>query len=206
MTRRAEQVDETRLRITEAAVRLHTSVGPASTSIASVAEEAGVTRLTVYRHFASLDDLFLACTAHWRARHPAPDAQSWREAGDLEARARRGFGELYAWFRKNAADLFPIYRDTQSMPPAARRAAEARTVSLADAILDRNSSDQAPTGAARRQMATARHFVEFRSWYSLAVDHGLPTGEDVEVAVKAVLAAGGPSRTSAGRRRGAPKD
>ena len=65
MRRRAEQVDETRLRITEAAVRLHTTVGPAHTSIAAIAEAAGVTRLTVYRHFADLDTLFEACTAHW---------------------------------------------------------------------------------------------------------------------------------------------
>jgi AcrR family transcriptional regulator len=206
MTRRAEQVDETRLRITEAAVRLHTTVGPSNTSIASVAEEAGVTRLTVYRHFASLDDLFLACTAHWRAQHPAPDPSSWRGAGELEARARRGFGELYAWFRENVADLFPIYRDTQSMPPAARRAAEARTVSLAGAILDAEAADAKPAAATRRQEATARHFVEFRSWYSLAVDHGLPAGEDVEVAVRALLAAGTPSRPSTGRRRGTPPD
>src|SRR5674476_670737 len=74
MKRRAEQVDETRQRITEAAVRLHTTVGPAHSSIAAVAEEAGVTRLTVYRHFADLDALFAACRAHWSARNPRPDA------------------------------------------------------------------------------------------------------------------------------------
>src|SRR5665811_1687119 len=74
MKRRAEQVDETRQRITEAAVRLHTTVGPAHSSIAAVAEEAGVTRLTVYRHFADLDALFAACRAHWSAQNPRPDA------------------------------------------------------------------------------------------------------------------------------------
>src|ERR1039457_6337227 len=50
MRRRAELVDGTRQRITEATVRLHTTVGPAHTSIAAVAEEAGVTRLTVYAY------------------------------------------------------------------------------------------------------------------------------------------------------------
>ena len=39
--------------ITEAAVRLHTSVGPSETSFPAVAQAAGVTRLTLYRHFAS---------------------------------------------------------------------------------------------------------------------------------------------------------
>lgn len=47
MARRAELVDQTRERITAAAARLHTSIGPANTSVAGIAEEAGVTRLTV---------------------------------------------------------------------------------------------------------------------------------------------------------------
>src|SRR5665647_2726981 len=68
MRRRAEQVNQTRERITEAAARLHTTVGPAHSSIAAIAEEAGVTRLTVYRHFADLDALFEACRAHWSAK------------------------------------------------------------------------------------------------------------------------------------------
>ena len=78
MGRRAERVDETRERITAAAVRLHTTVGPSRTSIASIAEAAGVTRLTVYRHFADLDAVFDACMAHWAAQNPRPDADAWR--------------------------------------------------------------------------------------------------------------------------------
>ena len=51
MRARQEAVDETRLRITEATMRLHETVGPAATTVSAIAEEAGVTRLTVYRHF-----------------------------------------------------------------------------------------------------------------------------------------------------------
>src|SRR6266536_3439222 len=40
MRRRAELVDQTRQRIVEAAMNLHTTVGPANTSISTVAEEA----------------------------------------------------------------------------------------------------------------------------------------------------------------------
>ncbi len=69
MHRRAEQVEQTRERITEATVRLHRTVGPAHTSIAAVADEAGVTRLTLYRHFADLDTLFGACRTHWVAQN-----------------------------------------------------------------------------------------------------------------------------------------
>lgn len=185
MTRRAEQVDKTRLRITEAAVRLHTTVGPANTSVASVAEEAGVTRVTVYRHFATLDDLFAACTAHWRAGHPAPDAMAWLSIADQEDRARVAFGELYAWYRANADDLFPINRDRAALPRTATQAVDDRTAVLADAIL----GGEAPAGPAGRQLqAVARHLVEFTTWHALAIRQGLAQGDDVEVAVRILLA------------------
>jgi AcrR family transcriptional regulator len=48
---RAEAMDRTRERIVEAAVGLHGSVGPAATTMSAVAERAGVTRATLYRHF-----------------------------------------------------------------------------------------------------------------------------------------------------------
>ena len=116
MTRRAELVDETRQRITEATARLHTTVGPANTSVASIAEEAGVTRLTVYRHFPDIEVLFAACRAHWRAQNPPPDAGSWPDTRDFETRARRALTEHYAWYRDHAEELFPIYRDMTTMP------------------------------------------------------------------------------------------
>ena len=42
MKRRAEQEAQTRLRITESAVELHGSLGPARTTMKAVAEHAGV--------------------------------------------------------------------------------------------------------------------------------------------------------------------
>jgi AcrR family transcriptional regulator len=83
MGHRAELVEQTRQRITDAAVRLHTTVGPANTSISTVAAEAGVTRLTVYRHFSDLEALFAACRAHWFGQHRPPDISAWRAIPDL---------------------------------------------------------------------------------------------------------------------------
>src|SRR5262245_53973304 len=62
MQRRAEQVDQTRQRIIDATVQLHGTIGPAATTIAGIAEAAGVTRLTVYRHFPDEATLFEACS------------------------------------------------------------------------------------------------------------------------------------------------
>ena len=64
---RARRQAETRQRIVDAAVELHTSVGPARTTISAIAERAGVERHTVYAHFPDEPTLFRACSTHWRA-------------------------------------------------------------------------------------------------------------------------------------------
>lgn len=195
MVRRAELVDETRQRITEAAVRLHTTVGPAHTSISAVAEEAGVTRLTVYRHFADLDTLFQACRAHWLAQKPPPDARAWVAIPDLEARARRAFGELYAWYREHGDELFPIARDAAALPLSAQQARAAENRALGDALVAGFFADDAD---GRTLRAVARHLVEFWTWRSLAVLQGLDDRVTVDVAVRTLMSVANPrSRQSA---------
>src|SRR4051795_7597898 len=103
--RRAQLEEETRLRIIEAAVDLHGSVGPARTTISAVAERAGVQRATVYRHFPDEEALFGACSAHWLAQNPLPDLSAWAAIGDPEARFRAALAELYAWYREGEAML-----------------------------------------------------------------------------------------------------
>ena len=82
LKRRAERLAETRGRIVEATVGLHSSVGPAQTTISAIAERAGVQRHTVYAHFRDERELFDACSAHWAALHPFPDPARWVEIDD----------------------------------------------------------------------------------------------------------------------------
>jgi len=180
MSRRADLVDQTRQRITAAAAHLHTTVGPANTSIAAIAEEAGVTRLTVYRHFADLDVLFAACRAHWRAQNPPPDARAWPETPGLEARARRALTQIYAWYREHAKELFPIYRDLTALPLSSQEATRNDIRRLGDLLL----AGDVPDGDPGRQMrAVARHLVDYRTWRSLAIDQELADHEAVEIGV-----------------------
>src|SRR5215216_7229516 len=79
---RAEAEAQTRLRITESAVELHVTLGPARTSISAVAEHAGVRRSTLYRHFPDERALFGACSAHWREANPRPDVSRWASIED----------------------------------------------------------------------------------------------------------------------------
>ncbi len=185
MRRRAEQVEGTRLRITEAAVRLHTTVGPAQTSIASVAEEAGVTRLTVYRHFTDLDELFVACRAHWMAQKPPPDASTWPAIADLETRARRALTDLYGWYRDRGAELYPIYRDAASMPLSAQEARSAENRQFGDSLV---AGFVGADGGGRSLLAVARHLCDFGTWRSLAVQHGLEDRAVVEIGVRLLRA------------------
>src|ERR671919_461601 len=93
--RRAEHEKRTRERITEAAVKLHGSVGPARTTVSGVAREAGVQRATVYRHFPDEASLFEACTAHYWAANPMPDPAAWKRIPDPAERCRRALAEIY---------------------------------------------------------------------------------------------------------------
>src|ERR1041384_4638138 len=86
--RRAEHEAETRRHITETAVELHGTVGPARTSISAIAERAGVRRSTVYRHFPDEAALFDACSSHWEAANPPPDMERWAAIEDAEERLR----------------------------------------------------------------------------------------------------------------------
>lgn len=181
MSRRAELVDQTRERITAATVRLHTSIGPANTSVTSIAEEAGVTRLTVYRHFADLDVLFEACRAHWRAQNPPPDPRLWAELFGLEARVRRGLTEFYAWYREHADELFPIYRDMTTMPLSSQETTRSENRLLGDLLVGGDVPEGDP---GRKVRAVARHLVDYRTWRSLAIQQELSDAEAVEIGVR----------------------
>src|SRR3954447_19647007 len=113
LKRRAEQQAETRRRIVEAAVELHSSVGPALTTFSMVAERAGVQRHTLYAHFPDERSLFLACSALAMERDPLPDAAAWRAIADRRSRLREGLTAIYGWYGRNADLAACVLRDAE---------------------------------------------------------------------------------------------
>jgi AcrR family transcriptional regulator len=113
LKRRAEQQMETRRRIVEAAVDLHSSVGPALTTISMVAERAGVQRHTLYAHFPDERSLFLACSGLAMERDPLPDAEAWRAIKDRRERLRVGLHAVYGWYSRNAEMAACLLRDAE---------------------------------------------------------------------------------------------
>ena len=116
MKRRAERVQETRRRITEAAVELHRTVGPARTTVSAVAEKAGVQRHTYYAHFPELKDLYQACMGHYSERNPVPEPSSWTGIADAEERLRVALSEVYAYYSGNEAMVSNVLRDAALDP------------------------------------------------------------------------------------------
>jgi AcrR family transcriptional regulator len=116
LKRRAERLDETRQRIVDAAIDLHTTIGVSGTTVSAIAEQAGVERHTVYRHFPDERSLGLACSACYADRYPLPDPSGWEAIADPEQRLRRGLTELYAYYAERGAELAPIVRELDTYP------------------------------------------------------------------------------------------
>lgn len=190
--RRAEQEQLTRLRIIEAAVKLHGSVGPASTTISGIAAEAGVQRATVYRHFPDEASLFAACSAHYWSAHPPPDLGAWSAIADHAERLRVGLGELYGFFEETEAMLEKTSRDAPFVESMAEPAAA--FLGYLEAAAATMVAGRPERGNARRRInAAAGHAASFRTWQSLIRDQGLEPAEAVAV-MAALVESAGPAR------------
>ena len=185
MKRRAELEELTRRRITESAVALHGTVGPARTSISALAEHAGVRRSTVYRHFPDEASLFAACTAHWAAANPIPDIGGWAGIEDPDERLRAALGALYPYYRGTAGMMENLIRDE----PVSELVAQhfARYHAYIDASREALMRGRRSRGRARnRERAAIGHALAFPTWRSLVLDEGLDDAQAAELMVRLV--------------------
>jgi len=111
--RRAEQQEITRRRIVEAAVELHSSLGPGRTPISMVADRAGVQRHTLYAHFPDERSLYLACSGLAFERDPLPGAEAWHAIKSPRERLRVGLRAIYGWYERNAGLVACALRDAE---------------------------------------------------------------------------------------------
>lgn len=186
MRARQDGVEKTRQRITEATMHLHERVGPAATTVSAIATEAGVTRLTVYRHFPDDEALVAACSAHWTSLHPRPDTTRWAAIADPEQRLRTALAETYTWARAAAPMMTKIHRDVEVMPVFVRDSL-ARDEQMRVAVLA--VGFRARHRAARWLEGVLAHALHVWTWESLCVAGRLADEEAIEVMTAAVLAA-----------------
>jgi AcrR family transcriptional regulator len=187
LKKRAEQMGETRMRITDAAIELHGSVGPSRTTLSAVAERAGVERRTLYRHFPTEADLFAACSSHYFTANPWPELGEWRAIPDPHERLERALVELYAYYERTEPMFSNVLRDAELLD-FARDA-----VAPLDAYLE-EAAEILTTGrqvrGRRRQLhkGALRHALAFSTWRSLSTN-GIGRSDAAKLMTAAVEAA-----------------
>ncbi len=196
MSRRAESQLETRMRITESAVALHGTLGPARTTMSGVAAHAGVRRSTLYRHFPDEAALFDACSAHWAAANPPPDLGAWAEIEKPRERLAVALEQLYGYYARTAGMLENLLRDEHASALVRERfGAFHGFLEGAREVLLRGRPER---GVARRRVRAAiGHAAAFSTWQSLVAQQGLDGNEAADLMCALVEAAhNGPAATA----------
>jgi AcrR family transcriptional regulator len=182
---RAAGMDRTRERITRAAIELHGTIGPAATTMSAVAERAGVTRATLYRHFANDEALFAACSADWLAANPRPDATQWATIADPARRLSVALFDLYAYYRSTEQMRANLLRDIAVLPAPIRSGIAAFPSSVIP-VLQAGWADPSTGQLRRAAIAVA---VAFETWRALAGE-GLTDDDAAELMVGLVTSIG----------------
>jgi AcrR family transcriptional regulator len=192
LKKRAAEVAETHLRITEAAIELHGTVGPSRTTLSAVAKRAGVERRTLYRHFPTEADLFAACSAHYFTANPFPDPDDWRAIHDPQQRLGQALDELYAYYERTEPMLSNALRDAELVDVA--RDAVAPLHAYLEEAADILAVGRRVRGRRRQLVGGAlRHALAFSTWRSLS-SSGIARSDAVELLTAFVEGAATPRR------------
>lgn len=177
---RAEAEAQTRLRITESAVELHGTLGPAQTTMSAVAEHAGVRRSTLYRHFPDERALFGACSAHWAEANPPPDIGRWASIEDPAERLEAALTALYAYYGQTEEMLDKLFRDAPTVPVVDELMGGFRAF-LEEATKVLMQGRGLRGNAAKRTRAAIGHALAFRTWQDLTRVQGLEDAQAVDL-------------------------
>lgn len=162
MGKRADKLDETRQRIVEAAVELHSSLGPARTTVSQIAERAGVQRHTYYAHFPDEKELYLACSGLALERDPLPDLELLHMLPAGRARVQTGLERLYGWYERNEHLAACVLRDAEHHE-LTREMVELRLTPFFS-----NCAHRLGEGMGERSQSLLGVALEFRCWRSLS--------------------------------------
>lgn len=183
---RAESQQRTRQRIAKAAAELHEQVGPAGTTVAEIARRAGVSRLTVYKHFPDDAALYPACAAHHIAENPLPDFDAALAPENPVDRVRALLTTVYAdWYRGWGRMMRNLQRDRRSDPVLdeyMRDSSDAGLARLADAA---TAGFELEAGSVTRVRSLVRVALDFWTWDRLEAE-GLSDRQKAELMTEAI--------------------
>jgi AcrR family transcriptional regulator len=193
---RAESRELTRGRIAKAGAELHEEVGPAETTVSEIARRAGVSRLTVYKHFPDNASLYPACSAHYLSKHPLPDFQAALAPADPVERLRSLLRTIYgSWYRRQRRMMRNLQRDRRSDPALdefMKGNSDVALGALADAV---TAGFEVGSDQAARVRSLTRVALDFWTWDRLAGE-GLDDESAAELMTEAVAAVAGESASA----------
>ncbi|WP_291849280.1 TetR/AcrR family transcriptional regulator [Bradyrhizobium sp.] len=182
LKKRAEQQAETRNRIVEAAVDLHSTLGPARTTFSMVAEKAGVQRHTLYAHFPDELALAMACSGHVYMLDPLPDAAAWSGITGTSERLGAGLTAVYGWYGRHASLMTCLVRDVE------HHATTREVVSLRVAPVVVGWHEVLGANLDAKQRAMLQLALSFHTWRTLVQEAGLKEAAAVNAMVQAIEA------------------
>jgi AcrR family transcriptional regulator len=185
---RQQRQAELKGQIAAATAELHAAQGVFATSYAQIAQHAGVSLPTVYKHFPSLNELLQACTGHVAAQAPAFPQERVRQAPDLPAAAAvliDACDALNAHF-----EPWHGWREQEHLPQLQQLAKDrqARMLTLCKALLERHGAQGSHTQIA----AIWESLLGFDFWQRLVRDHKLPRAAARTCQLNLMLAVLGP--------------
>jgi AcrR family transcriptional regulator len=185
---RAESQEQTRQRIAKAAAELHEKIGPAETTVAEIARRAGVSRLTVYKHFPDNAALYPACSAHHLSQNPLPDFAAALAPEDPVERVRSLLRMIYGdWYRKQRRMMRNLQRDRRLDPALdefMRATGDVALAGLADAA---TAGFELEPDERARLRSLVRVALDFWTWDRLTSE-GMNDESAVELMTDAVAA------------------
>jgi AcrR family transcriptional regulator len=187
-TTRRQRQSELKARIAAATAELHAAQGVFATSYAQIAQHAGVSLPTVYKHFPSLDELLQACTGHVATQAPVFPQERMLAASELAAAAAvlvEACDALNAFY-----EPWSSWREDAHLPVLQQMAQDrrSRVLALCQLLLERHGAP-GPHAAIAAVWESVLHF-DF--WQRLVRDHKLSRSATRACQLQLMLAAVGP--------------
>jgi AcrR family transcriptional regulator len=189
---RQQLQEQLKQRIAEAAAQLHAERGVLATSYADIAQAAGVSVPTMYKHFPDLGQLVRACSGHVTANAPVFPTDEILASPDLRTAAEmlvNAMDRLHAYF-----EPWKSWREASRIPVIAESAAQqqGRMVQLCEALMARHGVE----GPHHELAAMWESLLDFELWHRLVRGHALPRATVRAHLLSLVLAVTGPQRTN----------
>ena len=171
-------------------MELHSTIGPAQTTISAIAEKAGVQRQTFYRHFPDELSLMWACSSLVRSKNPPPDPEAWQGIADPEERLRVALAEVYAYNRRRERLFAKVVRDAEGegqVNAAVRevlKPIEARWQRMKEILSVGWEVSDGPAGTLLD--ATIGLALDFQTWRTMVREQGLSDEQAIEVMARMV--------------------